>query len=95
MRDSKASEFLSEPIGLAGIELLSTVALTGAGYLFKLYQSPSIVCSPRSRQELPKVNFSFDWSLLGPPFLAGLVICATHVLFGREGTQARHLSSSI
>ena len=30
------------------------------------------------------MNFSFDWSLLGPPFLAGLVVCATHVLFGRE-----------
>jgi zinc/manganese transport system permease protein len=26
----------------------------------------------------------FDWSLLGPPLLAGLVVCATHVLFGRE-----------
>lgn len=30
------------------------------------------------------MNFTFDWSLLGAPLLAGLVVCATHVLFGRE-----------
>src|SRR6201993_3597963 len=30
------------------------------------------------------MNLGFDWSLLGPPLAAGLVVCATHVLFGRE-----------
>jgi len=30
------------------------------------------------------MNLAFDWSLLGPPLCAGLVVCATHVLFGRE-----------
>lgn len=30
------------------------------------------------------MNFTFDWSLLGPALAAGLVVCATHVLFGRE-----------
>jgi zinc/manganese transport system permease protein len=30
------------------------------------------------------MDLSFDFSLLGPPLAAGLVVCATHVLFGRE-----------
>jgi zinc/manganese transport system permease protein len=30
------------------------------------------------------MNLSFDWSLLGPALAAGLVVCATHVLLGRE-----------
>ncbi|GAC1629704.1 MAG: metal ABC transporter permease [Nevskia sp.] len=30
------------------------------------------------------MEFSFDWSLLGPPLIAGLVVCATHVTLGRE-----------
>src|ERR1051326_59512 len=29
-------------------------------------------------------GLAFDWSLLAPPLLAGLVVCATHILFGRE-----------
>jgi zinc/manganese transport system permease protein len=30
------------------------------------------------------MDISFDWSLLGPPLLAGLLVCATHVTLGRE-----------
>ena len=30
------------------------------------------------------MELSFDWSLLGPPLVAGLVVCATHVTLGRE-----------
>jgi zinc/manganese transport system permease protein len=30
------------------------------------------------------MSLGFEWSLLGPALAAGLVVCATHVLFGRE-----------
>jgi zinc/manganese transport system permease protein len=30
------------------------------------------------------MDFSFDWSILGAPLLAGLLVCATHVTLGRE-----------
>lgn len=30
------------------------------------------------------MDFSFDWSILGAPLLAGLLVCATHVALGRE-----------
>ena len=30
------------------------------------------------------MDFSFDWSILGPPLLAGLIVCTTHVTLGRE-----------
>jgi zinc/manganese transport system permease protein len=29
-------------------------------------------------------EFHFDWSLLGPPLLAGLLVVSTHVLLGRK-----------
>ncbi|MDP3858585.1 MAG: metal ABC transporter permease [Stagnimonas sp.] len=29
-------------------------------------------------------DFAFDWSLLGPPLLAGLLVVSTHVLLGRK-----------
>ena len=29
-------------------------------------------------------NFAFNWSLLGPPLLAGLLVVSTHVLLGRK-----------
>ncbi|MES2491579.1 MAG: hypothetical protein V4607_17470, partial [Pseudomonadota bacterium] len=29
-------------------------------------------------------DFHFDWSLLGPPLLAGLLVVSTHVLLGRK-----------
>lgn len=29
-------------------------------------------------------DFGFDWSLLGPPLLAGLLVTSTHVLLGRR-----------
>lgn len=29
-------------------------------------------------------DFAFDWSILGPPLLAGLLVAATHVLLGRR-----------
>lgn len=30
------------------------------------------------------MDLSFDWSLLGPALLAGLLVCTTHVTLGRE-----------
>jgi zinc/manganese transport system permease protein len=30
------------------------------------------------------MDFSFDWSILGAPLIAGLLVCATHVTLGRE-----------
>ncbi|MFA5939071.1 MAG: metal ABC transporter permease [Sinimarinibacterium sp.] len=29
-------------------------------------------------------DFAFDWSIMGPPLLAGLLVAATHVLLGRR-----------
>lgn len=29
-------------------------------------------------------DFSFDWSIMGPPLLAGLLVAVTHVLLGRR-----------
>jgi zinc/manganese transport system permease protein len=29
-------------------------------------------------------DFTFDWSLMGPPLLAGLLVASTHVLLGRR-----------
>lgn len=31
-----------------------------------------------------QVSWMFDWSILGPPLLAGLLIVSTHVVLGRE-----------
>src|SRR3546814_8694736 len=33
---------------------------------------------------LHSLDFHFDWSLMGPPLLAGLLVASTHVLLGRR-----------